>query len=441
MGMLKAKNRYMFIVIALTVFSLLSVSYSSTVNTLQPPSGTIPMSFFGMHVHRALINQRWPKVQFKGWRLWDAFVAWPDLETNKGQWNFETLDRYLELAENNNIEILLPLGLSPSWASARQDEPSIYGKPGFAAEPKNLNDWKDYVRTIATRYKGRIHYYEIWNEPNVRGFYSGSVAQMVSLAREAYLILKEIDPSIMVVSPSATGGSNGPAWLDEYLAKGGGEYADVIGYHFYVTPSSPETMLPLISKIKSIMEKHNITKPLWNTEAGWDKKKHFKSDDEAAAYVARSFILNWAAGVSRFYWYAWDNKDWVSLRMISDDDSTPTSAGIAYGLIQSWLIDCTIDTCKRDPDGIWTCSISKTGAKLGEIIWSDSSPKTIPRSMKPGYSVIDQLDGSSKVLKTRDKITITNTPIFLQVKGEVKQPLTIKKNNDVIIIKDKPVIY
>lgn len=61
--------------------------------------------------------------------------------------------------------------------------------------------------------------------------------------------------------------------------------------------------------------------------------------------------------------------------------------------------------------------------------------------MKPGYSVIDQLDGSSKVLKTRDKITITNTPIFLQVKGEVKQPLTIKKNNDVIIIKDKPVIY
>jgi hypothetical protein len=53
-----------------------------------------------------------------------------------------------------------------------------------------LADWKEYVRMVATRYKGVIHHYEIWNEPNVRTDFSGSVAVMLQLSQAAYDVLK-----------------------------------------------------------------------------------------------------------------------------------------------------------------------------------------------------------------------------------------------------------
>src|SRR2546429_9256249 len=31
----------------------------------------------------------WPRVSFGSWRLWDAYVVWPNVEPQKGQWDFE----------------------------------------------------------------------------------------------------------------------------------------------------------------------------------------------------------------------------------------------------------------------------------------------------------------------------------------------------------------
>ncbi len=209
---------------------------------------------------------------------------------------------------------MLPLGLSSTWASARPGEPSGYG-PGNAAEPKDIENWRTYVRTIAQRYKGKIRTYELWNEVNVKGFYSGSQEKLVELARVAYQTLKEVDSHIVFISPSVVGEGH-HLWLDEYLSQGGAKYLDAVGYHFYVPKAAPEAMLPLIQKVQSVMRKHGLEKkPLWNTEIGWwiDNKTKLakpigaapnwrKLDDRlAAAYVARTMVLSWPAGVSRVF--------------------------------------------------------------------------------------------------------------------------------------------
>ena len=38
--------------------------------------------------------------------------------------------------------------------------------------------WKTYVGKVVRRYKGRGVDYQIWNEANVKGFWSGTTAQM-----------------------------------------------------------------------------------------------------------------------------------------------------------------------------------------------------------------------------------------------------------------------
>ena len=81
---------------------------------LVPPSEAIPLSFFGLHIHHLTEPTPWPRVSFGSWRLWDAYVAWPNVEPQKGQWDFSHLDRDISLAESHGVEILLPLGLTPA---------------------------------------------------------------------------------------------------------------------------------------------------------------------------------------------------------------------------------------------------------------------------------------------------------------------------------------
>ena len=358
------------------VLVLLAALSASAVDQakLAPPPQQIPAIFFGMHIHRAGSSTPWPSVPVSARRLWDARVTWPDIEPSKGQWRFGTLDNCLIMAQERNQDLIMTLGLTPRWASARPQEPSGY-QPGFAAEPTDIEDWRTFVTAVATRYKGRIHNYEIWNEPNLKQFWSGSTDQLLALTREASQIIHGIDPQAVVVSPPATSGY-GVKWLAEFLTKGGGQYVDVIGYHFYVADQPPEAMVPVIRQVQQTMADNGVgNKPLWDTEAGWFKPNPFPSAELGAAYVARAFILNWAAGVARFYWYAWDNHK-MTIQMTEEDDTTLTPAGRAYGIIQKWLIGARMDSCNQDADNTWTCQLSRDGAHQW-VVWNPAGKKTI----------------------------------------------------------------
>ena len=335
---------------------------------------TVSPAFFGMHIHHAGGTTPWPEVPFAEWRLWDAYVAWPSLEPQKGRWHFETLDKYVALAEQHNVGILLPLGLTPQWASARPQEKSTY-QPGNAAEPRDMEDWQNYVKTVASRYKGRIREYEIWNEPNSKSFWTGDIDQMIDLTREAAKIIHGIDAEAKVVSPAATT-MNGIPWLVEFLAKGGGQFVDVIGFHFYVTPQAPETMVLLIREVKRAMNENGVaSKPLWDTETGWAGPKPFPSPQLAASYLARAQLLAWANGVERLYWYAWDNHAWVSLQTTEADNRTLTAAGKAYGVMQDWLVGANVEECAEKSKGIWICSLTREGNRQW-IAWSTTQTRT-----------------------------------------------------------------
>ena len=396
----------------------------------------IPVSYFGLHIHRIVQTQPWypkgdritpwPSIKFGSWRLWDAYVAWPNLEPERGKWNFQTLDKYVGVAEWAGIDIVLPLGLSPTWASARPGESSGYG-PGTAAEPKNIEDWRNYVRTVAQRYKGRIRTYDLWNEVNVKGFYSGSQEKLVELARVAYQTLKEVDPNIIFISPSVVGAGN-HRWLDEYLAKGGAKYLDVVGYHFYVPKAAPEAMLPLIQQVQSVMRKHGLEeKPLWNTEIGWwiDNKTKLtrqygaapdwrKLDDGmAAAYVARTMVMSWPAGVSRVFWFAWDG---IDMGFIEPGSLELKPVAVALDTMARSLTGGLLKQCDR-AEKIWTCKFTSADKKSVWIVWAEddvSREWLVPVDWR--IKRVQRLDASSFDLNG-DSLQIGMAPVFLSGEG------------------------
>jgi Glycosyl hydrolases family 39 len=396
-------------------------------SSLQPPDDPISIKLFGLHIHRAASTTPWPNAPFGTWRLWDAYAAWPNLESERGKWNFETLDKYVSLAEKGGVDILLPLGLSPGWASARPSEGSAYS-PGNAAEPKNLDDWRDYVRTVAGRYKGRVSYYEIWNEPNLKQSFSGSPEQMIALVRIAYETLKQVDPAITVVSPSPTG-IVGLHWLDQFLQKGGGAYVDVIGYHLYVSPQPPEAIVDLVAHVREVMATSGVrTKPLWDTETGWRIENHqtnvspgtgtwskVLSDTEASAYVARSYILSWAAGVSRFYWYAWDNG---IMGLTEADGKTLKPSAMAYVEAGKWLVGSRMISCNPDAQGTWIAQIARPGGYRAWIVWSTEGSVEFDIPAQWGAQDMHDLSGGLRNLKGSRSLRIDQTPVMVEGLGQ-----------------------
>ncbi len=415
--MMGFKRRWVVLLLLMTIFTV-AVTSTMRAQFSQPlalitAKQTIPASLFGMHVEHS--GTTWPNVPFRGWRLWDAGVTWGSLEPQQGAWKFEQLDRYVALATTKKVEILLTLGQTPRWASARPNDESPYENPGWPAEPAQLKDWRNYIRTVATRYKGKIHYYEIWNEPDLKQFYTGSVDKMVELAREAYTIIKQVDNTSIVLSPGATNGTPDFKWQKSFFRQGGGKYADVIAQHFYpqTLTSLPEELADYIGQIKAIMAEFGLSgKPLWNTEAGWLKPFKFQSDRQAMAYVARSYLINWASGVQRLYWYAWDNKYAVSLFFTQSDAKTPTPITKSYAQIYKWMVGAQLQQCKPNADKTWICDLSRQGRPFW-IVWNSERELTftVPKNWK--IRKIQDLTGKNTALSTSRQIPIDLAPVRL----------------------------
>jgi len=344
------------------------------------PSRVIARDFFGMHVHRADI---WPSVAFGSRRLWDSYVSWRDLEPSRGQWQFNALDGMVAEAERRRVSVLLTLGSTPAWASSRPKEVCAYGR-GCAAEPVRLEDWENYVRTVVSRYRGRIEAYELWNEVHFTElenpydsagkayFYSGSCANMVEMGRIAYRVIKEIDPNAKLTSPSFHIQGDWIKKLRLYLRSGGNAYTDAISFHFYA--SSPEDSLRSIFAVRAAMQEYGVSdKPLWNTETGFvvrneaePETKTGASPRDVAGLIARSFLLNAAAGVDRFYWYAWD--DGV-FGLAANRGQIPTEAALGYAAAEDWLTGALVRACGHWSDGLWLCQLEK-GEKRLWVVWS-----------------------------------------------------------------------
>jgi hypothetical protein len=345
----------------------------------------IPRSYFGLHIKHETQSFPGADLDFGAWRLIDNDVSWKNVQPNKDKWVFYHLNDLLGIAEKHRVSPMYTLGFTPVWTSARPNEK--YGMAGSAAEPRDIQDWRDYVKKMATQYKGRIHDWEIWNEANDKTFYSGSVEQMVKLAQAAYEILKQVDPSNTVIAPSLTYGLKGVPWLDDYLRAGGGKYADVIAYHLYV--AQPEDEVELIRKIRSVMAANGLgNKPLWNTETGWaiqnrsgegmDRAKalglHPIPAPEGGAYAIRALVLAWDAGVSRYYWYTWDNQP----EAMVEPDGTLKATAVAYAQAVKWLSGAVMKTCDADGSGTWVCQIKRDGGYNGYVVWNTNGVKDFP---------------------------------------------------------------
>ena len=121
----------------------------------------------------------------------------------------------------------------------------------------------DAVRQAVTRFKGRVRYWEVVNEPNL----SMSPESYVTLLKQTYAQIKSIDPQAQVVAPALCGIDLN--WFQRFYQLGGKNYCDVLSLHDYEGHESidPYHWTYKINALRQIMTAYGDTyKPIWQTE-------------------------------------------------------------------------------------------------------------------------------------------------------------------------------
>jgi cellulase (glycosyl hydrolase family 5) len=381
-------------------------------------SATAP-AYFGMHVTNAGKNG-WPSAGFRTLRTWNAYphVSWADINTSQGVYNWSSLDALVTMAQNHGVDILYTFGRTPAWASSNPTGYCANNAAGSCYPPSSQQYWKDFVTAVTHRYAGKIKYWEIWNEPNSINFWTGTAAQMVTMAGNAYPIIKGSSSAAVVVSPSPQG-SSAYRWMENYFAAGGGKYSDVIACHGYLgttngTTNPAENIIAIINNMRSAMNTYGQgSKPLWTTEDGWGHDSWLPNQDTQAAWLARYMVLSWSKGVARALWYQWDSPTNGTLW---DKTNGMHKAGIAYGQIYNWLVGGALSVpCSMGSNYIWTCVFNRPGGQQAEIIWSSSGSST--RTVPGQYTHYRDIAGNVYAIPSSQSLTIGPKPFLLLTAG------------------------
>ena len=250
------------------------------------PGLPIPAAAFGQHIGG--IAQSAPAdIQLTSVRLWDAGVRWDQIETARDQYDWTALDAAVDNARAAGAtDILYVLGSTPRWAARNPDLPGLYG-PGSTSLPADPEDYLDFVREVAQRYKGRITAYQIWNEANTRSFYEGDWTALAQLTRRAHDAIKITDPSALVVAASSTVIPDDLFATESFFVRyaralhKAGDPVDAMAVHLYPvdTTKGPDARVASIRAAQRVLNKVGIDRPLWDTEVNYgDRRAGYAAD-------------------------------------------------------------------------------------------------------------------------------------------------------------------
>lgn len=195
------------------------------------------MRTLGVSMSRAMYEFRWSRV-----------------EPVQGQFNFKETDIYAVEMERLGYETLAVLGYPPKWAAQEPtaEERAAAVKMSDLPErwkPRSKEEWANYVYTTVSRYKGRIKYWEIYNEINFifpfsAQTFSGTKEEYYEFLRIAYAEAKRADPDCVVVLSGFSAPHVGAVdvdmpmeMIDDRFATG---YYDIYNVHGYLDSSSFE---------------------------------------------------------------------------------------------------------------------------------------------------------------------------------------------------------
>lgn len=152
-----------------------------------------------------------------------VFLGWNGLEPTQGGYNLAEIANYAhffkELPAGTKIDV--DVWGSPAWANG--------GSNVVATPPTSAADYAGFVNYLVNAFHGRVTAWEIWNEEDNSGWWTGTPTQYAQLLEAAYPAIKSADPNATVLVGGLTG--NDYEYLQQLYGAGAKNYFDGVAVH------------------------------------------------------------------------------------------------------------------------------------------------------------------------------------------------------------------
>ncbi|MCB1211142.1 MAG: beta-galactosidase, partial [Verrucomicrobiales bacterium] len=298
---------------------------SATVVTAVELAPLSPFGIGGCHINNrtAADNARWiPQMAAIGVSVHRcAQTSWGAVEPEEGRWTFAALDAQMDYLEAQGFSFGGILMGSPKWNT--KDAPGTL-------PVNNLAAWSRYVSAVVGHAKGRIKYWEVWNEPPNGTGKDQTAADYAKIVVAAYDAAKSADPECLIGLAAKSVHIN---YLDQAIVAGAKGHYDCITLHPYEVMNSLATNLgmepvylnivPIVRRMLAVRDPAKRDVPVIFTELGCDAEK--KGSEAQAQSLVKAYTMGIAQGVSCIQWF--EGRDGDSGPMgLMDRQGTPRPA-------------------------------------------------------------------------------------------------------------------
>ncbi len=235
-------------------------------------------------------------------------TGWPSVEPVEGKWKWDLLDAQMSYLEGQHIRFGGIFNSSPKW--------NTKDKSG-TLPVNNLAAWSNYVSEVVKHAKGRIKYWEVWNEPPNGTAPDQTAADYAKIVIAAYDAAKAADPDCKVGIAAKSVAIND---LDQAIAAGAKGHFDYLTLHPYEVggctithPGTEVVYLQIRSTVRKMLAARDPAKidcPIIFTELGFaaggqysHKIANFSAPEVQGQALVKYYAMGIAQGINCIQWF------------------------------------------------------------------------------------------------------------------------------------------
>jgi len=239
-----------------------------------------------------------------GARLTRIPIYWRQREPEPDKWDFTESDAFLDAADKYGVKVVAALGFDNNAV-----ELSPIGKQrGAYLAPDDIPLFLEYVRRTVKRYKNRVYAWEIWNEPDLPHFWTGTMNEFCVLARETAETIREVHPEARIIGTAMSSllGLYSSPGIEGLHGTGALARVDHPAMHTYVSDS--RAFYHEFRRVQNAAKKHGHPGSIWITELGapdggvypWSVATGLRAE-----YAMKAYAIATSMGVEKLFWHCY----------------------------------------------------------------------------------------------------------------------------------------
>jgi len=229
-------------------------------------------------------------------------MAWCGIEPKEGDYHWDFVDERLALFDKYGIEPQCLMGLAPGWAQKKDWKFVAPDRGPCGNRLPEDKPWRDFLAKMAARYKGRIRFYELYNEPDLIGFGNFDVNDFIRTYNAGADGVHTGDPDALALS----GGfacyritcDTKPDFYPAAVLRTA-DHFDALALHEHGQPDRG-FYRNIDENWLGLLKKNGLRKPLYFTETAEDAAGG--EDFQAACYFQKA-LFAWSRGALAHTWY------------------------------------------------------------------------------------------------------------------------------------------